>query len=217
MKKHLHALLCILCSAVLFACTLSASALDDEALDMYDRIQNLLLFEDGADAGDLSGKQKAANYVFIGDSRTVGMQSAVGGDAADSWSAKVSMGYNWMVSEGIPNVESAIGNGTAVFILLGINDLGNVNSYISYVDAKAAEWNERGAATYFCAVGPVGNTTVTNAQIENFNSTVSSNLVNAVYIDLYTDLMNNGFSTQDGLHYTNDTYVHIYQMLKNIA
>ena len=34
------------------------------------------------------------NLVFIGDSRTVGMQSAVGGN--DTWSGKVSAGLDWM-------------------------------------------------------------------------------------------------------------------------
>ncbi len=161
-------------------------------------------------------KMSFSRYIFIGDSRTVGMQMSVPWNEEDCWSCQESMGYDWMVSAGVPAVEQEITENTAVFILLGINDLGNVNNYIGYINGKAPEWEARGAEVFYVAIGPVGQTTVTNAQIESFNATVRNNIA-APYIDLYSAMMQTGFSTQDGLHYTAGTYSFIYNYLKEQA
>ena len=95
----------------------------------------------------------ADKLVFIGDSRTEGLRDAVNDDSV--WSCLSSMGYDWMVSTGVPQVEDQIEDNTAVIILMGVNDLYHVNDYISYINAKAAEWGDRGAQTYFVSVGPV--------------------------------------------------------------
>lgn len=152
-------------------------------------------------------------YIFVGDSRTVGMQMAVGGPE-DAWACKTSMGYDWMVSEGIPQIEGDVVEGARIYILLGINDLGNAQRYADYVNGKAAEWKEEGASTYFVSVGPVGQTTVTNGQIEAFNATVKDQQDAYEYLDIYDDLAANGYSTVDGLHYTSGTYQYIYGLLK---
>ena len=57
------------------------------------------------------------------------MHSFVGGN--DTWSGKVSAGLDWMKSTGVPNVEGSIKNGSAVIILMGVNDLYRPDSYIS--------------------------------------------------------------------------------------
>ena len=95
----------------------------------------------------------ADKLVFIGDSRTEGLRDAVNDDSV--WSCLSSMGYDWMVSTGVPQVEDQIEDNTAVIILMGVNDLYHVNDYISYINAKAAEWGDRGAQTYFvsCRAG----------------------------------------------------------------
>ena len=53
------------------------------------------------------------NLIFVGDSRTVGMKQAVGGN--DTWSCKSSMGLSWMKSTGIPNIENKITKELNVF------------------------------------------------------------------------------------------------------
>ena len=88
-----------------------------------------------------------SNLIFVGDSRTVGMQSAVGGN--DTWSGKVSAGLDWMQSTGVPNIEGSIGNGSGVVILMGVNDLYRASSYLSYINEKANTWASSGAHTYF--------------------------------------------------------------------
>ena len=154
----------------------------------------------------------ADKMVFIGDSRTVDMMNAVQDDSI--WCCKVSMGYNWMVTEGVPAVDGYIDNNTAVIILLGVNDPHNISNYIGYTNEKAAEWAGRGATTYFVSVGPVtGDPYVTNADIEAFNAALQANLSGVYYIDIYSYLMENGFSTVDGTHYPADVSIAIYNYI----
>lgn len=160
-------------------------------------------------------KQEPSKYIFIGDSRTVGMQMAVGGTEKDVWSAKESIGYDWMVSNGIPDVEGEIEDGTAVFILLGVNDLYRPGTYADTVNAYAEEWNDLGADTYFVSVGPVSSSyAYLTGDIEGFNSVICDSAVSYDYIDLYGAMVQDGYDTADGLHYTNSTYQYIYDFLE---
>ena len=61
-----------------------------------------------------------------------------GGMPEEYWSAKNSMGYNWMVNTRIPNVEHLIDQNTDVVILMGVNDLGTCID-IDHINMKAAE------------------------------------------------------------------------------
>ena len=107
-----------------------------------------------------------------------------------------------------------IGDNTAVIILMGVNDLYHVNSYISYINAKAAEWSAKGAQTYFVSVGPVQNDPyASNAEIESFNASMQANLSGVTYIDIYSHLVTEGFSTLDGTHYPDSVSVDIYNYI----
>lgn len=142
------------------------------------------------------------------------MSSAVGGN--DTWSGKVSAGLDWMKSSGVPNVESNIKNGSAVIILMGVNDLYHADSYISYINEKANSWKSKGATTYFVSVNPTENSySHLNTDIDSFNQKLKNGLVNVNYIDTNSYLKSNGFSTTDGLHYTQDTYNKIYNYIKS--
>ena len=173
--------------------------------------------QDPADQGTLSKPNhpdtiSADKLVFIGDSRTEGIRDAVNDDSV--WSCLSSMGYDWMVSTGVPQVEDQIEDNTAVIILMGVNDLYQVNNYISYINSKAAEWSDRGAQTYFVSVGPVQNDPyASNAEIENFNTAMQTNLTGVTYIDVYSYLVTNGFSTVDGIHYPNSVSIDIYNYI----
>ena len=91
--------------------------------------------------------------IFIGDSRTVHMKLAV--NSKDIWSCKSAMGLDWMKSTGVPNVENQITTGTAVIILMGVNDLFNADKYITYINQKTSEWRNKGARVYFVSVNPI--------------------------------------------------------------
>ena len=163
-----------------------------------------------------SVSQKRRRTVLIGDSRTVGMEMYVGGDEDTYWSAANSMGYNWMVSTGVPAVEDLIGEDTDVVILMGVNDLGNVSRYVSYMNEKAAEWKERGAQTWFVSVTPVDDRrspNAKNARIESFNTYMQENMEGIRYIDAYNRIRSS-FGSPDGIHFDRATYQEIYRIIR---
>ncbi len=150
--------------------------------------------------------------IFVGDSRTEGIRDAVHDDSI--WSCLSSMGYDWMVSTGVPQIEAEIVDNTSVIILMGVNDVQNLNKYVQYINEKAKEWTDRGASTYFVSVGPVENDPyVTNEQIESFNAAMKANLLGVTYIDVYSHLVETGYSTLDGTHYPEDVSVEIYNYI----
>ena len=154
--------------------------------------------------------------IMLGDSRCVQMKSHVGA-GSEIWSCKGSMGLSWMKSTGVPNVESKIGKGTKVVIMMGVNDLYQPEAYITYINQKANEWANKGAKTYFVSVNPVDGTySNLTSKIVSFNSKLKSNLnSNVRYIDTYNYLVSSGFSTSDGLHYKSETSRKIYNYIKS--
>ena len=153
--------------------------------------------------------------IFIGDSRTVHMKLAI--NSNDIWSCKSAMGLDWMKSTGVPNVENQITTGTAVIILMGVNDLFNADKYITYINQKTSEWRNKGAKVYFVSVNPINENTYKgfkNTRIETFNAKMASNLVNVKYIDTYNYLITHSCNyTSDGLHYQNSTSKVIYDLI----
>ena len=154
--------------------------------------------------------------IMLGDSRCVQMKSHVGA-GSEIWSCKGSMGLSWMKSTGVPNVESKIGKGTKVVIMMGVNDLYQPEAYITYINSKANEWANKGAKTYFVSVNPVDGTySNLTSKIVSFNSKLKSGLnSNVRYIDTYNYLVSSGFSTSDGLHYKSETSRKIYNYVKS--
>lgn len=149
-------------------------------------------------------------YVFVGDSRTVGMGNAIGG-SDNAYIAKVGSGYSWFSSTAINQIMNYAGPGTSLVINFGVNDLSNASKYIELINSYIDEWEAAGITVYYASVNPVGSTTVTNDEIASFNATMKAGLDSRVnWIDSYSYLMSNGYSTSDGLHYTNSTYQAIY-------
>ena len=183
--------------------------------------------------GDRSGAgNTSANHViFIGDSRTVQMYAYATGDwgganyssggvhevGNDLYVAEGSMGLSWLQSTGIPAAQPYFNSGSAIVILMGVNDLSNVNNYINYVNSNAANWKSKGSSLYFVSVNPCeGSYAHMNTGINNFNNTLKNGLTNTVgWIDTYSVLVNSGFGTTDGLHYDGNTYTTIYNYIKS--
>ncbi len=88
-----------------------------------------------------------AGILFIGDSRCVQMNEAVGGGGC-GWIARNGGRYEWFSETAVPNADNIVGKGTKVVICMGVNDPGNINNYANLVNAKAAEWTARGARVY---------------------------------------------------------------------
>lgn len=152
--------------------------------------------------------------IFIGDSRTEGIRDAVDNPGNVIWSCLSSMGYDWMTSTGVPQIEDSIDEYTSVIILMGVNDVYQINNYVNYINKKANEWADLGARTYFVSVGPVeSDPYVTNREIEVFNSEMEANLAGVTYIDVYSHLVSNGFYTVDGIHYPDSVSREIYNFV----
>ena len=169
-------------------------------------------------AGDAPARVESKKIIMIGDSRAQDMHEVVG-DAGCLWSFKVGSGYEWMVSTGVPAVESSIGKGAAVVIMMGVNDVVDpfrISMYASYINQKAAEWKSRGAETYYVSINPVDDSrslTEHNSDIVFWNDTIRTILSeDVVYVDTF-NLISGYFGTVDGLHYTSDTYRQIFELV----
>ena len=184
--------------------------------DDYDPATGKGPSHDTGDTTTTSSTVGDGTYIFIGDSRTVQMKSHVG-DNSDIWSCKGSMGLDWMKSTGIPNITANIKSHSKIVILMGVNDLYQVNAYISYINEKASEWNNLGASVYFVSVNPCdGSYSHLNSQITSFNSEIKNGLnSNITYLDSNSYLYSVGFSTTDGLHYDQATSKKIYNYIKS--
>lgn len=155
----------------------------------------------------------SAGIIMIGDSRCVQMQEAVQGGGC-SWICENSKGYAWLEEVAIGWADPSVGKGTKVVFCLGVNDPGNVRKYAELVNAKAAEWRERGATVYYVSVNPVWeNPYTTKEQVENFNAAMPGLLSGVIWVDTYTWLMENGCKIVDGLHYDAATSINIFNLI----
>lgn len=174
---------------------------------------------------------KSSTSIFIGDSRTVQMYAHLNNSWAganfssggvhvvsnDVYVGEGSMGLKWMKSTGIPAAQSYFKNGSAIIILMGVNDLSNYDNYLSYINSNASLWKKNGSSLYFVSVNPCdGSYKHMNDNIERFNKIIKDGLSREVgFIDTYSYLVKNGYKTVDGLHYDKSTYMMIYNYIKS--
>ena len=160
----------------------------------------------------------SGSYLIVGDSRTVGMNLAVSSSEV-KFIGKVSMGYNWLNSTAGPQVRGYLAGNQKLKVVFafGINDLGNINSYISYYETLQKEFPS--VKFYYMSVNPVNESLasaygyrVKNAAIKTFNIKLKT-AFGSRYINTYSYLTKNGFSTADGIHYVSSTYQKLYQYL----
>lgn len=156
--------------------------------------------------------------IFIGDSRFVGMDSAVDIASHDRefCVAKVGQGYQWLIDTGLDKVDAIRKKNTSLtkwryVIDLGINDLPNIDKYIA--EYKKISKADPTIQIVLVSVNPVKNYPGrSNADIEKFNDKLLDTGYD--YIDTYTTLLNDGFTSTDGLHYDNATYEKIYDLIE---
>lgn len=174
---------------------------------------------------------QASRVVFIGDSRTVQMYAYLNNNwnganyssggvhdvGSDVYVAEGSMGLNWMKSTGIPAAEKYFTKGSAIVILMGVNDLYNADNYVKYINENASNWKKNGSSLYFVSANPcTGNYAYLNSDIKAFNTKVKSGLSSEVgWIDTSSQLNSNNISSTDGLHYGKATYQIIYNYIKS--
>ncbi len=183
--------------------------------------------------------------IFVGDSRTERMSYVLEKEGSQpflknvSFVAKGGEGLAWLRSEGYQQLIGEIGTGkgkpVAVVFNMGINDLTNVDNYVSYYQEIADDLTSRGCKLFYMSLNPInsenlkatGRAERKEEAVRTFNSHIRSRLCgggdnSGTYIDLYTYLMKNGYGTDsgtngqesgvdDGLHYTIRTYKRIYK------
>lgn len=162
-----------------------------------------------------SQSQEPAGVIFLGDERFRTMANYASGQS-DLWECSASGDFSWMTDTAYPDVDTKIGNGTKIFISMGINDLDNYQAYASSINTKAKEWQDEGASVYFVAVGPVSaESTTSNQKISTFNTYMYQNL-SIPFIDAYNHLVSSGFSTTDGQDYDEATSTELYNYLNSL-
>lgn len=162
----------------------------------------------------LNSSIDGSGTVFIGDSRTVGMYQAIR-DNSSLWVGAVGKGRDWFVKYGSVQADPYITSGTKVVINLGVNDTGQIKKYITDMNSICQTWIDRGATIYYVSVNPLDYSKyVTNENIVSFNSSLQAGLSSDIkWIDTYSYLVDNGYATVDGIHYSKETSKSIYQYI----
>ena len=154
------------------------------------------------------------SFIFVGDSRTVGMASAEKAhDPSDTcrYIAKEGEGYEWLKNTGTGELAAALSDTpeATVILNLGVNDITEADAYISYYKQLFDSYPV--TDFHIMSVNPVTDdcSTVTNEAINAFNQKLKAAFPEQ-YLDVYNYLLTGDFSTVDGLHYTDSTYLSIH-------
>ena len=156
------------------------------------------------------------HIIFVGDSRTVGMDITVETENV-YFIGKVGSGYDWLKGTALKELDKCIkgidSNNIKIVFNHGVNDLDNIDKYMVLYEQVANKYSEY--TLYFMSVNPCKRTNgreKLNFSIEEFNSGVRE-VEGFTYIDAYSYLEKNGFESPDGLHYSNETYDEIYGLV----
>lgn len=174
-----------------------------------------------------SGGQEAAtaqaapseHFCMIGDSRFVGMQSAIGAMDDVEWIDRVGAGNGFFFenADQIANLD----RDTIIIYNLGINDLDSSRCIEALNTLNSMGFQH----IWFATVPPVDETlaadfgyTITNDQINWYNYLVISNLPLGIgVIDSYSYLADRGIESDDGVHYRESAYLDWLAYLINNA
>lgn len=172
----------------------------------------------GTNPFDENAEEPEHSYIFVGDSRTVGMRTAVlkenSGDTC-TYIAKSGEGFYWLYHDGIVALEEALRSDPYATVIFnpGVNDLDEVERYIDFYKELFSVYHD--PSFYLMSVNPVDDEEcigASNEEIESFNERIQEEFPDK-YLDCYHYLLSEDFETVDGLHYTN----RIYQMIHRFA
>ncbi|MFR8170522.1 MAG: SGNH/GDSL hydrolase family protein [Marvinbryantia sp.] len=156
---------------------------------------------------------KAHSFIFVGDSRTIGMRDAVNDNC--TYIGKEGEGYEWFSAEGVQELDAVLAgtSGQTVIFNFGVNDPANISLYIDLYQSLKETYP--GTAFYYLSVNPLVDNegfNTTNEMISLFNATIQSAFPDT-YLDCNSYLNSVGFETVDGLHYTDDSYKMIHNFV----
>ena len=162
-----------------------------------------------------TAKPESGRIIFVGDSRTVGMQKSVNPYTDPCVFIGASgEGYAWFERSGIHRLERTLARypDTPVVFNLGVNDTSSISQYIrSYVSLM-----EKYPDTdfWFLSVNPVTEDSlmVPDSDIVEFNH-ILKEAFPAQYLDSYSWMKEDGFESVDGIHYSEETYLAIHDFV----
>ncbi len=158
-------------------------------------------------------KPKYTEYLFVGDSRTVGLDACVSGISSK---AKVGAKVDYLQSILSDVTKTRKKN---VIFNFGVNDLGNINKYITVYKSLPKDFIKNNNVIIM-SVNPTDGSKYGswNTDIDKFNAKMKKNLPSGVkYLDTNSTLKKEGFSTRDGVHYKEVTYKRIAKLALNFC
>lgn len=158
-------------------------------------------------------KPKYTEYLFVGDSRTVGLDACVSGI-----SSKVKVGAKVDYLQSILSDVTKTRKKNVIFNF-GVNDLGNINKYITVYKSLPKDFIKNNNVIIM-SVNPTDGSKYGswNTDIDKFNAKMKKNLPSGVkYLDTNSTLKKEGFSTRDGVHYKEVTYKRIAKLAFNFC
>ncbi len=152
----------------------------------------------------------APAVIWVGDSRTLGMQKAVAN--SDVYIGAAGEGYDWFVETGLDELRAALeAHPESVIVFnFGVNDYDNLENYMELYGSLLEEYADR--HFYFLSVNPIDPEqcqNITNEEIADFNDHLRR-LSPDAYLDSYTLIKAAEIQTIDGIHYSQDDYRFIY-------
>ena len=151
--------------------------------------------------------------IWVGDSRTLGMEQALEGSTPDIFIGAAGEGYDWFAADGLPQLLSTMKTypSAPVIFNLGVNDYDNLSRYLALYQSLLEEHPT--TRFYFLSVNPIDPArcqNITNEEISDFNTHLRE-LSGGTYIDSYTWMRANDVRTKDGIHYEEDDYRSLYK------
>lgn len=169
---------------------------------------------------------KQWKYLYVGDSRFLGMRDALNKYGLAKWNEKFICenggGYSFFM-DNMQAIRDYCDSSTVLVVSLGINDMKyRANQYIATLNEMVATMD---CQIYYMLINPVNQAMVDaggkfNAQtsdILDFNVKMMNGLDKRIkIIDCYSYLVNEvvNFETFDGVHYTYDTSMIIYNYIQ---
>lgn len=164
--------------------------------------------------------------IFVGDSRTIGMQNALKKLMPDDnciFVGQVGEGCSWFLQEGEALMADAIREypDAPVVLNFGVNDPDQTDQYLAAYSDMLETFPD--TEFHFLSVNPIqyakmkenGASEETLKLVTNTNVTSFNMAIQEAWPDLYLDsssmLKVQGFETVDGLHFTEQTYLKIHR------
>ena len=208
MKRLFSVILCCLIAGGLTACSKGSSG-EKQGISSVPSQTSISKLDIGENT-DLS------KYVFVGDSRFVGMKNAVKGyiDQDPEFIAKIGEDLKWFKTVA-PDLYDL--KGKTIIFNFGVNDLYNAGKYVEFYNSMPEDFMKDNTLV-FMSVNPVDEAKeaefgykVKNEDIEKFNDKMKAGLNKQYFhiVDTNTFVLQNDLQTTDGLHY----YNHIYRLI----